>query len=448
MANIKLRSSISIAATRSLSACVRQLVHGSVATAGLFAIYGLFVLDCHAYTVFETATLGPSESTPLSGAGIYFDQFLGVRFDLTSNVSTASIGGHFGTSNTAIGNNQFFGAIVALSDANDFPDSSDLSTPDVLGTTLLTFPRPSADVSAPLFTSLQPGHYALVFGSGLFGATGSGGAAIDDNNQIGTQDWIDYRPAYNWHVSNLNNVRFFITGVPEPHSVSLVAAGAICAFGVCRRRRNATGTLAPATRRFLLGGAIAVGLFAARQSETDAATVTLAPSQILRIDFQTNGPLSQPPDLFYLAWGPNPPLLNATGPRHATLYRGSTVIGEDVDSSYGDYVGPLGLHPSNEWKTASSLWGSGTVVDFVNLFASPQSGRVDFRIESGNMTFDTTDIQLVQGAASSPNAGTVVEPPPTIVSVLLVPEPSSIALIVTALFCICMTNRDLKRGRI
>ncbi len=111
--------------------------------------------------------------------------FTGVRFQLTQPVITSQIGGHFVEANSG----SFFGAIVALDDESDFPDSGDFSSSDFLGSTLLTFPHPSAEVFGDLSLSLDPGWYALVFGSGLFEATGAG-AAPRNNTDIGNPTYI------------------------------------------------------------------------------------------------------------------------------------------------------------------------------------------------------------------------------------------------------------------
>ncbi len=77
---------------------------------------------------------------------------------------------------------QVYAGVVALAGQFDIPDSTDLSTPDVVGVTLLTPISPSANVSANLVLTLPPGWYALVFGSGLFGATGA--LAINNNTPV------------------------------------------------------------------------------------------------------------------------------------------------------------------------------------------------------------------------------------------------------------------------
>ena len=157
--------------------------------------------------------------------------FSGVRFQLLQPAITTSVGGHFVDSPSS--GNTFFGAIVRLDDETDFPNSGDLSTPDVVGATLLIFPDLSAEVFGDLALELDPGWYALVFGSGLFGANGSG-AAVLNNLDIGTPSYIAFVPGSEWiEVSTLpgpfQNYRLVVMGntIPEPSSVTamLIAIG-------------------------------------------------------------------------------------------------------------------------------------------------------------------------------------------------------------------------------
>lgn len=173
--------------------------------------------------LFESATLGPTgitvdQGVPASNIGVF--NFSGARFELTQPVVTTSVGGHFRSSGAG---GDFFGAIVAFDGPDDLPDSEDLSTPDVLGFTLLDFPNPSADVYGDLELSLEPGWYGVVFGSGLFGATG-GGAVLRNNTGFPdveviarlTGPWGELTPAGTL-------MRFVVTGrvVPEPQSLAL-----------------------------------------------------------------------------------------------------------------------------------------------------------------------------------------------------------------------------------
>ena len=160
----------------------------------------LFLLPAvsQAAILFESGTLGPTGLTQgaVTASNISSSVFAGVRFQLSQPVVTTQIGGHF----VDQANGSFFGAIIELDDQNDFPDSGDLSTPDVLGATSLTFPVPSAEVFGDLTVSLAPGWYALVFGSDLFGSTGDG-AAPANNPDIETPVYVAFQPGFGW--SNL-----------------------------------------------------------------------------------------------------------------------------------------------------------------------------------------------------------------------------------------------------
>lgn len=202
--------------------------------------------------LFESGTLGPT--------GIYIDQigggtapggtvisdfvFNGVRFELTQPAVTTRVGGHFVTDPRFA--DSFFGAIVRLDDATDFPDSDNLSTPDVLGATLLTFPNPSAEVFGDLELNLSPGWYALVFGSGLFGATGSGGALLN-NSDIGSPSYIGHQPGPGWYSyadigGFFKNFRLVVQGefVPEPTSAVLTLIATSLAVYLMSTRRTRT----------------------------------------------------------------------------------------------------------------------------------------------------------------------------------------------------------------
>jgi hypothetical protein len=137
--------------------CVTMLCWASVGGSTAFAD-----------VLFESGTLGPTgipRSEIAGGSNVSPVVFVGARFHLDQPVITTQIGGHFVKNIGA--NESFFGAIVALANENDFPDSGNLSTPDVVGTSLLSFPEPSDEVFGTLAKPLTPGWYALVFGSGM-----------------------------------------------------------------------------------------------------------------------------------------------------------------------------------------------------------------------------------------------------------------------------------------
>jgi hypothetical protein len=211
--------------------------------------YALFFpTSAAADILFESGTLGPTGITwqqllddePV-GSNVASEVFSGVRFELTQPVVTTRVGGHIVSSPATVGT--FFGAIVKLDDEFDFPNSGDLSTPDVVGSTVIAFPYPSAEVFGDLSLSLDPGWYALVFGSGLLGAIGDGAMPLN-NPDIGSPTYIGFQPGAVLGWGNLinpifRNYRFVVEGtaVPEPTSV-LLAFFCICVVASSRFRRQ------------------------------------------------------------------------------------------------------------------------------------------------------------------------------------------------------------------
>ncbi len=136
----------------------------------------------------ESARLGTTGQTGQSGEPVIYsnesigtNQFLGWRFQLTDPLQVTEIGGHVGTflpnSNSELdtGNGEVFGAIVSLSDSNAVPKVNPFQLEEeVLASTSFSPGFPSRDVTVPLFVKLNPGNYALIFGTGLFGASGYG----------------------------------------------------------------------------------------------------------------------------------------------------------------------------------------------------------------------------------------------------------------------------------
>ena len=206
---------------------------------------GVFAQNCgYALTIFESASLGQTgipiselESQNVPGTSISSDVYVGVRFQLNEPVRTSKIGGHF-VSRFEL---SFFGAIVALDDASDFPDSRDLSTPDVIGATLFTFPVPSDEVFGDLELSLSPGWYALVFGSGRFGAdSAASGVAVRNGLDVEEPTYMVGQKGFGWaNISALPNMRVSVLGavVPEP---STFVFAVICSLSVlvCERKAN------------------------------------------------------------------------------------------------------------------------------------------------------------------------------------------------------------------
>lgn len=100
----------------------------------------------------------------------------GFRFQITSARTATSIG--LNVQNEGAAGGTVFGAIIALTDMSDMPDSAALTTSDVLVTTTFALGAPGAShtVSGTISTALAPGWYAVMFGLGAFGATGTSGS--------------------------------------------------------------------------------------------------------------------------------------------------------------------------------------------------------------------------------------------------------------------------------
>jgi len=191
-----------------------------------------------AVIIFESASLGQTGlsyettlSRRISGLNVLSNVFAGYKFEILELTQVTRIGGHFLENSVDGGAGSIFGALVNLESEFDFPDSSDLSTPDVLGSTLISLPRLSSEASGELSLVLEPGWYAVIHGSGLFGADGFGvsprnGADIGSPTYIGGQrNTIGF-----WRElpARLINQRFFVEGfvIPEPSTSLLMLFGA------------------------------------------------------------------------------------------------------------------------------------------------------------------------------------------------------------------------------
>jgi hypothetical protein len=155
------------------------------------------------------------ESAPLDapnfigGLSVIPSQFLGWRFQLTDTLQVTDIGGHLGSTSP---NNEIFGAIVSLSEPNAFPQSNPFQPGEVLAATTLNPSFPTNDVTVPLSVTLNPGNYALVFGSGLFGASGDAYMPYNDSAN-GSASLFSYVNDFGWrNIIYRATLRFVVKG--------------------------------------------------------------------------------------------------------------------------------------------------------------------------------------------------------------------------------------------
>jgi len=105
-----------------------------------------------------------------------------------------------------------------------------------LAHTVFAPPIDGSDATTPLSVTLGPGTYELVFGSGLFGATGTSGLASGMDGQTTLAQSIDGGATWG---DLTDSVRVTVTGnvVPLPASLPLLFSGVMAGFGFLRRRR-------------------------------------------------------------------------------------------------------------------------------------------------------------------------------------------------------------------
>jgi hypothetical protein len=153
---------------------------------------------------FASATLGATGQT--GGVVLADYQYLGVRFTLAAAGRTTAIGIH------ASGTGNIFGAVVKLTSLSDYPDSYDLSTPDVQGHVVMALSPTSSEIQAPLAINLLAGVYALIFGAGPFGTTGSGASPQNDTDILSPSYYFGSGgpPVNQWNSGGFSRVRMFL----------------------------------------------------------------------------------------------------------------------------------------------------------------------------------------------------------------------------------------------
>lgn len=126
--------------------------------------------------------------------------------------------------------------------ASGFPSSTGLNFDNVIASTVFTPTANSSDFLAPIFAVLNAGTYGIVFGSNLFGATGSHTLSILQTPTVTSTGLIfisNTSNHINWTVGDPppNRVRLLVSAaVPVPATLLLFMAGLI-GLGVTQRKR-------------------------------------------------------------------------------------------------------------------------------------------------------------------------------------------------------------------
>jgi hypothetical protein len=200
--------------------------------------------------LLESATLGATGRT--GGTSITELQYVGWRFELTETLQVDAIGGHL-LGIPSVGNGLIFGALIRLAAIDVFPEGDPFTAEETIATVAFQPPFPSDEVLVPLSAVLEPGPYALVFGSNLFGATGNGGIPNTLDQMDIPPTTIDSYIFYSvpslgqppiWRGPLASQMRFLVSGTTLSPVPALADGGVVIlslllglAFMVAVRRR-------------------------------------------------------------------------------------------------------------------------------------------------------------------------------------------------------------------
>lgn len=178
----------------------------------LFPVVGLTLLatllgpQALADVVFESAT----GNTISRGISLGSENWLFHNFEVTETINDPEVGIYLETYAWT----QVFAAIVALDGEYDVPDSIDLHTPDLMGTAIFDVPATGAsggDRSVIMPLTLQPGWYAVGFGTGAFGIPDGpfvGTLALDTDTAPNADPYGQFQDNHFAHP----NTRYFYQG--------------------------------------------------------------------------------------------------------------------------------------------------------------------------------------------------------------------------------------------
>jgi hypothetical protein len=173
-----------------------------------------------------------------------FGQFIGVRFHTVEWIAVDHIGGNLFAPEGSLGDRSLFGAIVSLSGPAALPSGDPTSFVPLAHVTFVPTVE-SGDIRIPLSATLAPGDYALIFGSGLFGASGYGIMPNNNSDNPGVSYFTGFpypggSGGYWQQNAGISDVRFVVMAivVPEPSVISLLGSVVAGVIFCCWRFRG------------------------------------------------------------------------------------------------------------------------------------------------------------------------------------------------------------------
>jgi hypothetical protein len=217
----------------------------------LLAVAAL-VHPARADVLFQTATPNPAapaanNSLVIQGDGTTAGDgfsggsfFIGADFSVTATTRVTSIGADF--TNTAQestsgpnGDGSIFGAIVQVDPVTGLPLQGVENLSSITLAEAVFTPTQDGDTTVTLPVVLPPGTYGIVFGSGLFNATGTADL-LAGNDTVGSPSVFENDFAPFTQDPQDTDVRLFVNAVPEPGSLAMLLSAGLMFVGLVRRR--------------------------------------------------------------------------------------------------------------------------------------------------------------------------------------------------------------------
>jgi len=176
------------------------------------------------YTLAVSAWQDNPTGGPTGGGNwtVSTTQFLGARFTVTSTANTTAVRATFANASGTM-----FAAIVPLATLATLPAGAPFNTGEVIVSTTFTVPSGfSNPITVPISATLSPGVYGVIFGSGLFGATGSG-SMPPSVTVSGSSSFSRVSPpstAALWQNNSSSHFKIGLATTPATSSVPVISA--------------------------------------------------------------------------------------------------------------------------------------------------------------------------------------------------------------------------------